>query len=175
MTPPRFNLRVAMAAHSAALETLERRTLLSGISPAALEADVWSVAGDARGRRRNDAIVLDLAADGQLRASVNGEVVGTRPASAADAIEVWAGRGNDTVRVELGANLPAVASVPLSTRRRSGAASESTTCSTRSATTRSGSSASTTRRTRSRRCRCRRRGCFAHRLRRAVTCRRCGG
>src|SRR4051812_14845428 len=88
-------LRVNDAAiRAAVLETLESRTLLSGA--------VWTVSGDARGKRRNDTIVVALPPDGQLRATINGQPAGTRDASAVSSIEVSAGRGNDTVRVELG-------------------------------------------------------------------------
>src|SRR3954447_23407003 len=91
---------VVTAAGNPVVEAMEARTLLSA-------ASVWTIVGDVAGGRSNDVIVLDRTPTGDLRATVNGALVGTRAASQVTGVDVWAGRGNDTVRVELGAGLAA--------------------------------------------------------------------
>src|SRR4051812_28787546 len=80
------------------VQELEKRVLL-----AAVPADVWVITGDDSPRRPNDVIVVEMTPgnDASLQATVNG-IVTTRPIAGLDEIQIGAGRGNDTVNIELG-------------------------------------------------------------------------
>ncbi|MDB5324350.1 MAG: hypothetical protein JWN40_5981 [Phycisphaerales bacterium] len=82
------------------IEQLEQRIVLSGSGG----EEVWVITGDASSRRPNDVIVVGLAPGdaGMVRATINGSVVETRPLAGLAEIEVGAGRGSDTVSIELG-------------------------------------------------------------------------
>src|SRR5690349_10246514 len=81
-------------------EPLESRRMLS----AAADAGVWQIVGDAAGRRgpaANDVIVVEPLAGNatQLHATVNGADAGTRDLASLTRVEIFAGRGDDTVSV----------------------------------------------------------------------------
>jgi hypothetical protein len=85
------------------VEQLEQRIVLS--AAAGGDPGIWVITGDASRRRPNDVIVVGLApGDGpaMVRASVNGGVVGIRALAGLRQIQVGAGRGSDTVSIELG-------------------------------------------------------------------------
>lgn len=79
----------------AQLAHLEQRILLSA---------VWNVVGDLSPRRPGESIVIDVDPknSGQLRARINGFLVGTRALSGLESIQIGAGKGNDRLSVELG-------------------------------------------------------------------------
>jgi uncharacterized secreted protein with C-terminal beta-propeller domain len=78
-----------------ALEQLETRCLLNA-------RRVWTIAGDQNPQDLADTIVIDRdpAQTANLRAIVNGEVVGTRPERKVSGIRIFAGQGSDTVAVD---------------------------------------------------------------------------
>ncbi|MDD4891954.1 MAG: beta-propeller domain-containing protein, partial [Phycisphaerae bacterium] len=76
------------------LDPLEPRCLLSG--------SVWTIRGDLDKANPNDTITIRTDADGDIVATLNGEVIGTRAEGALRLIRVLAGKGNDTVTVDIG-------------------------------------------------------------------------
>src|SRR5688500_19417728 len=90
---------------TAAFEPLESRRLMSaGLG----SGGVWKIRGDAA-RDRDDVILVEASPDDAslVRATVNGVVVATHPARDVSRIEVRAGRGNDSVVVNLGGHADA--------------------------------------------------------------------
>src|SRR4051794_36846350 len=82
------------------LEVLESRRLLSAAAGA-----VWRIHGDTASSKNDVISVIPSASDAaMLEATVNGQVVSTRAAANVKSIVVRAGRGNDKVTVETGAN-----------------------------------------------------------------------
>ncbi len=95
------------AGFAAHVESLERRFALAVTqAPATWSAGTWSVSGDADAARPDDTIVFDRnpANTRQVRAVVNGVVVGTRLESTVKVIRVFAGAGDDTIRIDLPGN-----------------------------------------------------------------------
>ena len=96
--PPRKN-RLDVPAGLAGWEALEDRCLLD----AWLGGATWAIRGDADHIGQNDTILVEY--DGQdstlLRVIINGEVVDTQPVDALRRVVVWAGSGDDTVRIGL--------------------------------------------------------------------------
>jgi uncharacterized secreted protein with C-terminal beta-propeller domain len=100
----RSHRRSVVCAALITVEQLEERIVLSSTSGGDA-AGIWVITGDASRRRPNDVIIVGLApGDGpaMVRATVNGLVVGTRALAGLGEIEVGAGRGSDTVSIELG-------------------------------------------------------------------------
>lgn len=89
--------------HRLAVEPLEGRCLLSASS-------VWTILGDANPLALDDVISIGLSPDdpGVLQAIVNGEVASTRSVQGLRSIRVLAGRGNDTVTVDLPSDGPRI-------------------------------------------------------------------
>lgn len=89
----------------AAGESLEPRLALAASAGTAL-AGVWRIGGDATAGKPDDTIVVERnpVGAGQLRAVVNGVVVGTRPETAVARIIVNGGRGNDSIRIDVPGN-----------------------------------------------------------------------
>ncbi len=91
--------RFGPATGPAALEVLESRVLLSA-------GAVWTIHGDLDKSNPSDVIVVEQTDPdgdlGLLAATVNGRVVATRDASSLRKIRVLAGKGDDTVRADLG-------------------------------------------------------------------------
>ena len=85
----------------AMFERLEDRLLLGGGG-----GICWKISGDIDRRNPNDTIVIDRdpANSSILRATINGRVVGTQTESRVASIRISAGKGDDIVRVELGAS-----------------------------------------------------------------------
>ena len=79
-------------------EKLELRTLLSA------GGAIWHINGDRDGTASDDWIVVEVdpSNDKQFRATVNGEIVGTRDRDNIGGIEINGGLGNDDVEVNLG-------------------------------------------------------------------------
>lgn len=84
-------------------EPLEPRMVLSG-NP--LLSRTWTIVGDVEPSQPDDVIVIERDPDlsGQLRATVNGRVVSTRPEDGVRRIRIRAGRGHDTVRIDIPGN-----------------------------------------------------------------------
>ena len=85
-----------------ALEQLEQRRVLA----TTLQAGIWTIRGDRDAGQPDDVIVVDrnpLDA-AQLRATVNGVVVGVRPEARVKVISVVGGRGDDSLRIDIGDN-----------------------------------------------------------------------
>jgi hypothetical protein len=84
----------------ARFERLEDRLLLGG------GGACWKISGDIDRRNPNDTIVIDRDPTNSsiLRATVNGRVVSTQTGSRVASIRVTAGKGDDIIRIELGAN-----------------------------------------------------------------------
>jgi uncharacterized secreted protein with C-terminal beta-propeller domain len=101
-----YGSRHATSTH---LETLEPRLLMGAGTPSAS----WTVRGDANPANRNDTIViqLDPADPAMLQAVVNGQVASTHAVDGLKRIRVFAGRGDDTVRIDLGPDTPIPARV----------------------------------------------------------------
>ena len=89
----------------AAGESLEPRLALAVDLGVQLQG-VWRINGDAAAGRHDDVIVVERnpADSRQLRAVVNGVVVGTRPEAAVARIIVNGGVGNDTIRINVPGN-----------------------------------------------------------------------
>ncbi|MFM9058616.1 MAG: beta-propeller domain-containing protein, partial [Planctomycetaceae bacterium] len=89
----------------AAGESLEPRLALA-VNLGTSRPGIWRVNGDATAGRPDDTIVVERnpADSRQLRAVVNGVVVGTRPATAVGRIIVYGGLGNDTIRINVPGN-----------------------------------------------------------------------
>jgi uncharacterized secreted protein with C-terminal beta-propeller domain len=89
----------------AAGEALEPRLALSA-QPGNQQIGIWRINGDTATGRPHDTIVIERnPADArQLRAIVNGVVVGKRPENAVARIIVNGGLGNDTIRIDVPGN-----------------------------------------------------------------------
>lgn len=100
---PRTNDRGfgSLSESPAMFERLEERLLLGGGG-----GICWKISGDIDRRNPNDTIVIDRdpANSSILRATVNGRVVSTQTESRVASIRVTAGKGDDIIRIELGAN-----------------------------------------------------------------------
>ena len=85
--------------HAVELERLETRCLLNG----AFSHGVWTIHGDIAPADRSDEIVIDVAPDdgGLLRAIINNEIIDTQSITEVQLIRVFAGKGDDMVRIEL--------------------------------------------------------------------------
>lgn len=87
------------------LESLEARLLLSSPAP-----QIWKLNGDAGRRAQDDVIVVEVNPNDatQLQATINGNIVGSRPIDAIKRLRIDAGRGNDTVTIDLpqGVSIP---------------------------------------------------------------------
>lgn len=83
-------------------EQLEPRCLL--------RAGVWQIAGDQQPGNLDDMIVVERNPDNAalIRVTVNGDVVGSRAPATVRALHIYALQGNDTVRIDLGPNVPKV-------------------------------------------------------------------
>jgi uncharacterized secreted protein with C-terminal beta-propeller domain len=93
-------------AAQATIEHLEHRRLLSAL----LNHGLWIIRGDANPANRDDRITVDLSPtdSAQLRATIN-DVITTAPKSSVQRIAVQAGQGNDTIAI----NLPADLKIPV--------------------------------------------------------------
>lgn len=85
-----------------AVEQLEQRRVLA----TTLQAGIWTIRGDRDAGQPDDVIVVDRnpADAAQLRATVNGIVVGVRPEARVRLISVVGGRGDDLIRIDIGDN-----------------------------------------------------------------------
>jgi uncharacterized secreted protein with C-terminal beta-propeller domain len=105
--PSRRQKSVRRAGLEPRLESLEQRVALTGnVQGAAWQPGVWRINGDSSPARRDDTIVVERnpSNPSQLRAVVNGAVVGTRPENAVARIVVNGGLGNDTIRIDVPGN-----------------------------------------------------------------------
>ncbi|MFC1783331.1 beta-propeller domain-containing protein, partial [Planctomycetota bacterium] len=89
-----------------ALERLETRCLLN----ASLSNGVWSIYGDADRPDLSDDILIDIVPSDPaiLQATVNDQIIDTRYVSDVQAIRIFAGKGDDTVTIDLSAELEAI-------------------------------------------------------------------
>jgi uncharacterized secreted protein with C-terminal beta-propeller domain len=92
------------SSHRLRLEALEPRLLLD----ASLHHGVLFIYGDADSVQLADNILVSLvpADPTLLQATVNNEVIGSYPVAQIKSIRVFAGKGDDTVRIDLPENLP---------------------------------------------------------------------
>jgi len=81
------------------IEHLEQRRVLA----ASLAADVWTIRGDDDAARPDDVIIVDVdpADAANLRARINGQVVGVQPAASIKTIRVSGGLGDDAIRIDV--------------------------------------------------------------------------
>lgn len=90
------------AARPMAVEHLETRRVLAS----AIQAGTWTIRGDRDPLQPDDVIVVDRnpADAAQLRATVNGVLVGVRPEARVRMISVLGGRGDDTITIAIAGN-----------------------------------------------------------------------
>ena len=90
------------AARPMAVEQLETRRVLAS----AIQAGMWTIRGDRDPLQSDDVIVVDRnpADAAQLRATVNGVLVGVRPEARVRMISVLGGRGDDTITIAIAGN-----------------------------------------------------------------------